>query len=323
MRHIGIGCTTYRGHKRVANLLDSIRFRDPGVDRGKLDIVVHDDGSPGGIPRETYLGIYELLDIGVGNILVTGTTANQGIAPSWNLITDNLFERGADMVILLNDDIIVVDDWIRPMEYFLDNNPKAGAASWGFMWFDPIDVSELLTDPNRVCPRTHDSNDKDLDGNRRKIIRWEPGNARPGRLGAPSGCCFAFSKTMWELSNKFPAQYKSFHEESNYGFSLCKKGHPSFGLTYPLLWHQWSATFNECPELKAAETMTNSRQLFCKDFGVPPSLSSRPFDYVHPRVCSNIPEMPITWISKNGVQSSTSPVCGCQLCEDYRKNPVG
>lgn len=318
IERIGIGCPTYRGHARVANLLESITRRNPGVDLGKLDIMIHDDGSPGDIPRSTYLALYKTLDVGVGNIHISKSSNNKGIAPAWNHLSTQLIQRGADMVILLNDDILVVDDWIRPMEYFLTNNPKAGAASWGFYWFDPVDVTALLDNPENVRPRTYDSKQVDEQGNRKHVDRWEPGNARPGRLGAPSGCCFAFTKQAYQLSGGFPDEYRSMHEESAFGFKLCKQGLPSFSPPYPFLWHQWSATFNECPELKAAETMARSRQLFCKDFGVPNSYSNHPFNYVHPRACSNIPAFEITWISKNGVQRDVSPECSCSLCTEFR-----
>jgi len=319
-KRIGIGCTTYRGHARVENLLTSIRLRNPGVDRLKLDVAIHDDGSPGGIPKSTYLALYKMLDAGFGDITIGGTPDNRGIAPSWNALTDTLIKRGADIVILLNDDILVVDDWVRTMEYFLDNNPSAGSASWGFYWFDPVDVPALLENPDSVTPRTYDARKKDSSGNREHVNRWDAGDATPGRLGAPSGCCFGFTKEKWAEAARFPDHYRSFHEETFFSFKRCEKGHPAFGLTFPFLWHQWSATFQECPELKASETMTRSRKLFCKDFGVPPSMSNHPFDFAHPRVCAVIPAMDITWISKNGVQRGTSPICGCKLCVDFRNS---
>lgn len=129
-----------------------------------------------------------------------------------------------------------------------------------------------------------------------------------------AGACFAIHYDKFNLVKEwnkqhgltggFPEEYLSFHEESHMFTVLAMHGFPSYGLTYPQVWHLWSATFRDSPELNAGWRMAHSRQMYCKVFGVPEKYYSNPFRWTHPHVMSKVPPYPVTWMNPDGKWAS-------------------
>ena len=304
---IGIGCIPYRGWSRVKTLLESIARRDPGVPREKMILAVWDDGSL----IEEFLAGKE--SVAHYPVTVLRSNLNQGIAPSWNAVTRHLLERGAEQVFLFNDDIIVTDHWLGAAVCFLNENSHAGCVCWHQNFFAPEDTEALLVDPSRVFPR------EPTRGRPKREALYNGSASRPGRVPCPAGCAFGFTKTMWERTDGFPDSFVSFHEESQFSFTLTAQGFPSYVLNWPVVWHQLSATFAACPELKASSVMRRSRHLFSEAWDVPQHLRETPFEHVHPLTMSGVPAYALRWPTLDGPREDTDPRCECTLCQNWRR----
>ena len=288
---ISIGIPTYGGSTRMEWCLRSIYnvSNGRGLEAHDAHIVLLDDGSKDGGEGVRILG----QKYGVPTIVFPN---NRGIPAAWNALTDHY---NADITILLNDDIIVTPGWLEAMVYFLENNPKAGFASWIFYFTKDEDMPKLLNGES-VIPRDPITKEPKPE----KIGECE--GARPGRIMCPSGCCFAFKREMYELVREynktigltgcFPEEFISFHEESHAGTVLAKHGFSSYGLTSPHLWHIWSATFGASPELNAAWRMQHSRAMYCKAWDVPPEFHQNPFNYTNPLLMPKIPPNLVKWM---------------------------
>lgn len=134
---IVVGIPTYKGARRLDWLLTSIRRWT----EGEYDLLVLDDGSPN---RHETWNVAERH----GVPLIQHKT-NEGIAASWN---DLATYYDADIVALLNDDIIVQPDWLKALTYFLDHNSKVGACSLPFYFITYPDVPNIMAG-KPVTPR--------------------------------------------------------------------------------------------------------------------------------------------------------------------------
>lgn len=213
-----IGIPTYNDYQRINYLLDTI----VGItDFGEItyEIVILDDGS------KDKAMVAELIEIAEEfNIELIEHEKNEGIPKSWN---DLARSRDSKYICLFNDDIGVTDpNWARDLIYFFENNKDIGAVG-----FPLINI-----DPNTGKP------DKDrADENRPEII--------PGRCGAPVGCCFGFTRELFNSIGGFWDELISFHEETDFGFEAAKREHFSYMLPTGLMEHRGSQTFGHNREL--------------------------------------------------------------------------
>lgn len=291
MPKVAICAPTYKGAHRLDWLLQSI-FRVGGMEEVDAKVVILDDGSPDGGEAVRYLG----QKYGVDTII---HDRNKGIPAAWNSLTEHF---KAPITILLNDDIIVTPGWLFSMVYFLNNNPRAGSASWPMYFSSEEDVKGLLVGED-VCPR--DPITKKQQPEHRGIHR----GVRPGRIMCPAGACFGFtyekylvSKSFhnsYGLTGGFPEEFLSFHEESSFGTALAQAGFITYGLTWPAVWHLWSATFKDSPELNASWRMQHSRKMYCDLWNVPTEFRSNPFSYTNPCYCPQIPPNRVKWVGMN------------------------
>jgi len=283
MTNIGLGIPTYNGAERLSYLLRSISISRSGILRfDRLKVL--DDGSPMPAARKVRQ-VCEILGV---ELLVH--EENMGIAKSWNDLTTQL---DTEVTILINDDVLVVDDWLRCLVYFLVNN-QCGSASLPFYFINPEDAPHILR-REEVIPR--DPLTKQLASHKLYEIRE---SMTPGILMCPAGNIFGFTREMYDLVGGFDDKmFKSFFEESDFGTKLAEKGYKSYGLTYPMCWHVWSQTFRENPELEAAETIRRSQQNYCEKWGVPEEFFMHPFDYTNPKFMSKIQRQKVKWIGKS------------------------
>lgn len=275
-----IGVPTYNGARRLDDLLQSISFWTEEVP----PIVVLDDGtSEDGARRIKWV-------CERWKVKLLRHEKNLGIAKSWNDLTKHF---DSDLVVLLNDDILVAKNWLKCLVYFLENN-KCGSASLPFYFIEPQDVPHILK-REKITPR--DPMTKQPRPDKWNEIRED---MTPGILMCPAGNVFGFKRNMYELVGGFDERFKSFFEESDFGTKLAKRGYKSYGLTYPMLWHVWSQTFRENPELDAGETMRRSHQAYIEKWKIPPEYHGKPFDYTNPKFMSKIPKRKIKWMGDNG-----------------------
>lgn len=276
---VDVGIITYSGAHRVRSLVRSIKKWED--DENSCHIVLVDDGSPNPQPSRDVAKEFELQLVEHGN--------NRGIAAAWNTCVRSL---DTPYVVLLNDDILVTRDWLRCMRFFLENNPQAASASWPFHFITEADVPIILQSPEPVRISRDPITKEPVEDRTDAQI-----NSSPGAIMCVAGCCFGFRREMFELAGGFDERYISFHEESDFGTTLAARGYSSFGLPYPLLYHIWSATFGDNPELQPSERMVQSRKRYCEKWGVPLELHDDPFKYTHPKYMSKIEPIIIKWLS--------------------------
>lgn len=107
---------------------------------------------------------------------------------------------------------------------------------------------------------------------------------------------------------------------SDFSTFLASKNRPSYIIKWPVLWHQWSATFHDCRKtLSASAIMKRSRKLYCEKWGVPEAFSMSPFDYTHPKYMARLPERKVAWLAPTGPMEATDPQCQCPWCQEVRR----
>jgi len=312
---VTVGIPTYAGACRAEYLIRSLYLHKY---EGEFEILLLDDGSPdGGRATEKLALKYKTSFIRFPE--------NRGIPAAWNALV-NHFQ--SPYTILFNDDVIVMKDWYKSMIGFLEVNHNVGSASYPQYFCSEEDSERIVTigtmhDEMRVTPR-------DPISKIHKPESWRHSwGARAGRIMCPAGSAFGFTIDKFHLVEKwnkehgltgaFPEEYKSFHEESEFGSVLAMNGYQTFGLTYPQVWHTWSATFRASPELNAHHRMVTSRGMYCETFKVPPEFWNNPFEYTHPKYSHGIPEMQVTWMMPDGSwKTEASLPCSCAGCVNER-----
>ena len=282
---IVLGSNSYNGFKRWRWLLESIRLRDPGLPRSDIRMVLVDDASP----KEREMRAVAS-DYGADYIRFDG---NRGISAGWNAICRHAWDQGATWAAVLNDDILVNDNWLVAMDVFLTRNKGISGVGWPIVWFDAEDVSAILADPATAPVRTLQPN------------LW----GRPGCSGgAFAGCCFGVTREAWERIGGFDEGFKSFYEETLFGYQGLEAGYVPLQLSGPFLWHQWSQTFAASPELKGSDRMRFSRELFWDKTGTPKDQrhhDGRCFDYVSNKYRDRmVAPAPLTWWTPAGIQTT-------------------
>lgn len=225
MRKVGIGIPTFNGPKRVADLLNSIHEHTHDID---YVINVLDDCSRPD-ENEKIKAICKTYD----NVSFLSNPTNMGLPFNWNKMVRNL---DAEIVVLLNDDILVVKDWLKALVHFVDNNEKVGMVGWHV-----------------------EENTK---------FKFDLGWTELGfeRLPNAIGCCFGFKKELFELIGGADIRYFLFYEEIDLGYSLAKMGYDSWTIPYPTLTHLGGMTFKTNPNA-GKDHMNVSRQQFISKWG--------------------------------------------------------
>lgn len=227
-----IGIPTYNDYQRINYLLDTIM---DVTDFGDItyEIVILDDGT-----KDPAM-VAELIEIAAEfNIELIEHKKNEGIPKSWN---DLARSRDSKYICLFNDDIGVTDpNWARDLIYFFENNEKIGSVGFPLIHIDPStgkpneerNVELLLNDEN--VPE--------------KI---------PGRCGAPVGCCFGFTRELFNEVGGFWNELVSFYEEVLFGFQAAEKGYFSYMLPTCIMEHRGSQTFGSNRELSIRKIDNN------------------------------------------------------------------
>lgn len=307
---IKIGVATYNDRGFLPILLESIRlytFLDE-----PYDLVVCDDGSSPAFKQSTKEVCEKF------NATYIEHTHNQGIPTTWNHLAQSL-DHEAEIIVLLNNDLLVPPDWLKVIVHFLDvnkYNPHVGSAFWNPVNQVPMDAMRAFLP---TLGHTSYVTENFLSGRQRDCLGADPMTIRSGegqglgRVMCPCGCCFAFTKATYDLVGPFNEEYVSFHEESDWGTRCAEMGKASFGFPYPRPYHGVSQTFAYNPELAAEARMTMTRKLYRAKWNVPAELPDTDyFAWVNARLMPQIPQLNLKYLSPD-----------YSLPPDIRKRPDG
>ena len=297
---IAVCISTYKAPQHIELLLQSIDWYTY-LDRSRWDVFICDDGSPNHIYDEVLkiAGKYPWVKV------IARHDENRGIPSTWNSVVEMArAEGGYDKIALLNDDLLVVPNWLITCAHFLEankDNPQLGTMFWS-------PKNRFNIDAMRGILPTLATNSYSLEDN---VSGKEPGfygeqplmNARDGlnqglgRVMCPCGCCFGFRLDQYDMVGGFEAALTSFHEESHFGTQLAHAGRVSIGIPYPRPYHVHGAAFAANPELQAGDRMRASRAWYKEFWNVDPDVpDSEYFNIVNARLMPKIPTADWTWL---------------------------
>ena len=304
-KSITIGIPTVNGPNRIDNCLKSIyKWNDiPSIANSKgtlrhdykVDVMILDDGSSrANVESMVWLSKFY-------NIPVLIHKENMGISKSWN----DLANRGSsDIIVLLNDDILVSENWLTSMCYFLENNQEAGGVGWNFSFITEMDIPAILEANKPLIinrnPRTKELEDEIMpidEAIEHGIFKFA---GQPGKVMCAVGSCFSLRREVFELiEGGFCEEMLSFNEESLLFSQLSALGYPSYMLPEYPLYHLWGATFAANPHLEPQKRMIESRKIYCEKFDVPEEYANNPFEYTDPLIMNKLKPSTIQWIDRD------------------------
>jgi GT2 family glycosyltransferase len=246
MEHVTVGIPTLNSPHLLERALKSI------ADCTKLDgvrVLVCDDGSaPDKLQKnKEIIGLWAQRVPGL-EMLVNGSRC--GISKSWNRLTRHYGD--AQIIVLMNDDIEVVDFWLDVLVYSLRENPLAGMVGLNSY------VSLTKQQYAKVFPADALPHERMPLVDYREACLMDGG----GTLLSAQGPIFGFRKDAFDLVGGFDERYFVYYEELDFAVSLRKKGLYSFMASYPLCFHQGGATNSIKENIDAAEHMARSGRLF-------------------------------------------------------------
>lgn len=271
---VSVGVPTYNGSERVSWLLQTYARTKGPTD---VSLVLLDDGSAR--PGETD-ALERLAEQYDASLLVHHK--NEGITPSWN---DLVNFTSSGFCVLLNDDLFLTDKWLDNLIYFLDNNECGGAAP-NILFCAKVDVPDLVAG-RPVVPR-----DPHTKFHRPELAQQHPDEI-PGCVMCALGCGFGFRREIFDKLGGFDERTKQIYNESWFGTKAARDLKlPSFQIPAPRVWHLWSATFAENPELHSK--MSRDRAEYEREFG-------GNFDVTHPKFMhGTMPPRVVKWIGPDG-----------------------
>lgn len=273
-----VGVPTYNGAARTENLLRSIHRAE---DKTTYTLVLLDDGSPRPGEVEKLEGLARTYD---ATLLVHDK--NYGITASWNDLVR--YQEDTEFAVLLNDDVLVQHGWLDNLIYFLENN-DCGAASPNLLFCDPGEVAAILEGQN-VIPRHPVTRVPEPD----RLVQSpeEP----PGVVMCALGSGFGFKRSVYNAVGGFDETMVQIYNESMLGTEAARALKlPSYCIPSPRIWHLWSVSFKENPELgrKAKGDQAAYIRRFGGDFNGP--------NGTHPRfMVGTMPPRLVKWIGPDG-----------------------
>jgi len=291
---IKIGISVYNDSEYLDMLLQSIRWYTM-IDE-PYDLVVCDDGS-----REEHIVSIREVCNKYGAILIEND-GNCGIPTTWNHLV-RAIDNTAEIIVLLNNDLLVVPQWLQVAVHFLDrnrDNPNVGSCFWNPVNRVPKDMMKsILPHLGSTLFYTKDT----VSGEEPDFLSGGPMEVQVGegqglgRVMCPCGAAFCVRRQVFDEVGLFDERLISFHEESSFGTACAQIGRASFGFAYPRPYHTHGATFAVNPELKAGERMADSRRLYRQIWGVPKTVSPDGyFEYVHNKFMTNIPPTKLRYL---------------------------
>lgn len=242
-----IGIPTLNGPDRLQRLLHSIA-QCTDFSRFDARVVVADDGSSPQCVAGNVSVVNEFSRGGV-SIDLLPAPGRTGIAATWNRIVRHDASKHFDVVVLVNDDIEVVDDWLDVLAFSVLNNPRAGMI--GLNTYCGTTKAQYLE--KHAPARVDYAEARLMDGG--------------GSLIASHGPIFAFHRSTYETVGGFDERYFVFYEEVDFGVTLRKRGFQHYMASYPIVYHMGGATNSDPRNLDAQKHIAESRRKFQDKWG--------------------------------------------------------
>jgi GT2 family glycosyltransferase len=225
-----IGIPTLNGPERLFRCLGSI-VKHTDLLAHRAVVIVSDDFS-----YEKHLEENKKICANFGVDLLFAP-ARIGVAQQWNRLT---LHTKAPIMILMNDDVEVVDDWLDALVFSIRNNPHAGMVG--------LKAYQGVTSDNFTPPPVHSYNEAVMEHGVGMI--------------ASTGFLFGFERKKYDAVDGFDPNFFAFYEEVDFGVKLYALGHPSYMLSYPVIIHQGGATTSDSRNIDAKKIIRESREKF-------------------------------------------------------------
>lgn len=236
---ICVGVPTLNGPDRLARCLESVRRHTPMEALGAALFVSDDCSREGGLEANKRV----CADYGVEMLMAQ---SRLGVAEQWNRLTRH---TAAPIVVLMNDDVEVVPDWLQALAFTLRNNPHAGMV--GLKGYQGVNSLNFTPPP---VPSYNEA-----------VMERGVG------MIASTGFLFGFSRDKYDAVGGFDPGFFAFYEEIDFGARLLAMGWPSYMLSHPVVIHQGGATTSDRKNLDAQRVMAESRGRFkAKHGGIGP-----------------------------------------------------
>ena len=227
---ICVGIPTLNGPDRLARCLESVIKKTDLVALGAR-VFVSDDFS-----RPECLEANKAVCAARG-IEMLMAPSRLGVAAQWNRLTRH---TDAPVMVLMNDDVEVVPDWLDALAFTVRNNPHAGMVG--------LKAYQGINSGNFEPPRPASYNEAVME--------------RGHQMIAAQGFLFAFSRGKFDAVGGFDEGFFCFYEECDLGARFLAKGWPSYMLSYPVVIHQGGATTSERGNVDAGAELVKSRERF-------------------------------------------------------------
>lgn len=251
---IAVGIATLNDAARLRRCLDSICRHAPT--RLPFRLLVCDDGS-----REDELEDNKHVVHGHDwlrehcGLEMLMNEARLGIPKTWNRLVQH---QHADVHVLLNDDVEVVEHWLDVLSYSVSENERVGMVGLNaFLRRAPSCGCGLAAAVGAIRPPLIDYREAKLsDGG--------------GTLLSSSGFAFAFRRDVYDEVGGFDERYFAFYEEVDFGVSLRERGYGSYIASYPIIEHGIGQTTSDKRNMDAEACMAESRAKFREKWGCKP-----------------------------------------------------
>jgi GT2 family glycosyltransferase len=238
-KDVVVGVPTLNGPERLERCLKSVAKYTPLDDLQAAVIVCDDGSSPENLERNRKISS----DHGA---LFLPNEKRLGVPFSWNRLSRHgIHELGAKRIVLINDDVEVVPDWLEALVFSVRENPHAGMVG--------LNAWQGVNSENFAPPHAVDYNEATM------LHGY-------GMLSS-CGYCFAFSAEKYLAVGGFDIRYFCFYEEVSFGLTLLGMGWPSYMLAYPTVIHQGGATTSVADNVDANQRLLESRAIFREKWG--------------------------------------------------------
>ncbi len=227
--------------------LECIRSLERVRTEHETHIVVVDNASPD--------GAYEELEKLRSGWTLIQSGKNGGFAFGNNIGIRHALDRGADYVLLLNNDTEVQSDFLDPLVAYLENYPGVGIAA-----------PQILYDAGRDRIWSLGGT---LDTRRMVGMNGRMGEAGPV-AGEPfpatflSGCAMLIRREVFAAAGLLPEEYFMYYEDADFGYTVKKSGYLMACVPASIVYHKVSLSSGGEDSPFSIEHMTRSHRIFLR-----------------------------------------------------------
>ena len=219
---ISILILNWNGKKDTLACLDSIKK----LSYPSLEVIVIDNGSSD--------DSVETIQNQFPECTLISTGSNLGFAEGNNVGIRLALERGADYVLLLNNDTVVAPDLLEQMMNTFSLYPQAGILGAKIFLFESQETLDHLGGMWNKKKGVFE-----LVGLREKGILWDT----PQEIDYACGACFLIKREVIEKIGLLEPRFFLIWEESDFCFRARKAGFITLTCPTAHIWHKVSASF--------------------------------------------------------------------------------